>query len=114
MGCSVSSDPTLTSGTFGGNSTGTIGCLTGGASGTLTFHWNNGHSSTAQITSVVAVRPNGDIVTVSTGTVMSGEFTGDTVVTEVTLLASDQTACLLGGGVSSVSGPTTVTFTDSP
>ncbi|GAQ51358.1 hypothetical protein [Streptomyces acidiscabies] len=111
VGCAISSDPTLTSGTFGGSSTATASCLTGSASGTLTFTWNNGRTSTAQITSVAALRPNGDVVTVSTGTVVDGEFEGDKVVTEVTLLADDQLACLLGAGVSSVSGPTTVTFT---
>lgn len=110
VGCPVSADSTLTSATFGGNSTGTLSCLLGPAKGTLTIHWNNGTSSTASITSLAAVRPNGNMVTISTGSITSGKFTGATVVTEVTLLASKATACLTPQGLTAASGPTTVTI----
>ncbi|MGK5543735.1 hypothetical protein ACSNOH_03195 [Streptomyces sp. URMC 127] len=128
VGCPLSTDSRFASATFGGDSAGTLSCLLGPASGTLTFHWGgkkdegaakasprHGHpggaTSTASIRSVAAVRPNGNIVTVSTGTITGGAFKGAAVVTEVTLLASRQTACLTPQGLTSASGPTTVTIT---
>ncbi|MFF5125784.1 hypothetical protein ACFY41_02425 [Streptomyces syringium] len=110
-GCPVSVGSTLTSATFGGSSTGTLSCLAGSASGTLTFHWDHGKSSTASITSIASLRPNGNMVTVSTGTITAGKFRGAAVVTEVTLLASSVSACLTPKGLTSASGPTTVTVT---
>ncbi|MFD7233864.1 hypothetical protein ACFWAT_00970 [Streptomyces syringium] len=109
--CPVSVGSTLTSATFGGSSTGTLSCLAGSASGTLTLHWDNGKSSTASITSIASLRPNGNMVTVSTGAITAGTFTGAAVVTEVTLLASSVSACLTPKGLTSASGPTTVTVT---
>ncbi|MFI9205754.1 hypothetical protein [Streptomyces sp. NPDC053048] len=111
VGCPVTSDPRFSRATFGGDSSGTLSCLAGPASGTLIFHWNKGKTSTAAIRSVAAVRPGGNMVTVSTGRITSGAFTGATVVTEVTLLASSLTACLTSKGVTSTWGPTTVTIT---
>ncbi|MEV5240403.1 hypothetical protein AB0K89_15070 [Streptomyces cinnamoneus] len=130
VGCPLSTDSRFASATFGGDSAGTLSCLLGPASGTLTFHWGNGKgrgkgkgkasphhgdpgdtTSTASIHSLAAVRPNGNIVTVSTGTITDGAFKGATVVTEVTLLASGQAACLTPQGLTSASGPTTVTIT---
>ncbi|MEU7136626.1 hypothetical protein [Streptomyces sp. NPDC046261] len=130
VGCPVSTDPAFTSATFGGSSSGTLSCLLGPAGGTLTFHWggkkegthgkkdthgkeerSGDRTSTAVIRSVVAARPNGNIVTVSTGKITDGAFKGATVVTEVTLLASQQTACTTAQGLTSASGPTTVTIT---
>ncbi|WP_424889353.1 hypothetical protein [Streptomyces sp. XH2] len=135
-GCPLSTDPAFTSATFGGSSSGTLSCLLGPAAGTLTFHWGEGQgegqegagsensalhgkggkdrgtgrTSTATISSVAAVRPNGNVVTVSTGKITEGAFKGATVVTEVTLLASRQTACTTSQGLTSASGPTTVTI----
>ncbi|MET9414028.1 hypothetical protein ABZY03_07510 [Streptomyces klenkii] len=130
VGCPLSTDSRFASATFGGDSAGTLSCLLGPASGTLTFHWdgNKGKgegkrkaslhhgdpgdtTSTASIHSLAAVRPNGNIVTVSTGTITDGAFKGAAVVTEVTLLASQQAACLTPQGLTSASGPTTVTIT---
>nr|AIZ66884.1 hypothetical protein [Streptomyces sp. MA37] len=132
VGCPVSTNPAFTSATFGGNSSGTLSCLLGPAGGTLTFQWGkkkeeedtgneksvlhgqdgmHDRTSTAAIRSVAAVRPNGNIVTVSTGKITDGAFKGATVVTEVTLLASQQTACTTSQGLTSASGPTTVTIT---
>ncbi|MEW2580962.1 hypothetical protein [Streptomyces syringium] len=51
------------------------------------------------------------MVTVSTGTITAGKFTGAAVVTEVTLFASSVSACLTPEGLTSASGPTTVTVT---
>ncbi|MDT0448291.1 hypothetical protein [Streptomyces hesseae] len=130
VGCPLSTDGRFASATFGGDSAGILSCLLGPASGTLTFHWgdNKGRgkasphhhgspggpgdtTSTASIHSLAAVRPNGNIVTVSTGTITDGAFKGAAVVTEVTLLASRQAACLTPRGLASASGPTTVTIT---
>ncbi|GGX87245.1 hypothetical protein [Streptomyces hiroshimensis] len=132
VGCPLSTDPAFTSAAFGGSSSGTLSCLLGPAAGTLTFHWGEGRegagsknsalhgkggndrgtdrTSTATIRSVAAVRPNGNVVTVSTGKITEGAFKGATVVTEVTLLASQQTACTTSQGLTSASGPTTVTI----
>ncbi|MFF4220374.1 hypothetical protein [Streptomyces nondiastaticus] len=128
-GCPLSTDSRFASASFGGDSAGTLSCLLGPASGTLTFHWGSdkgegkasprhgdhgdhgGTTSTASIRSLAAVRPNGNIVTVSTGTITDGAFKGAAVVTEVTLLASQQAACLTPQGLTSASGPTTVTIT---
>ncbi|MCF3101799.1 hypothetical protein IPZ58_09405 [Streptomyces roseoverticillatus] len=129
VGCPLSTDNRFASAAFGGDSAGALSCLLGPASGTLTFHWggnkgegkssprhgdHNDHgdtTSTASIRSLAAVRPNGNIVTVSTGTITDGVFKGAAVVTEVTLLASQQAACLTPEGLTSASGPTTVTIT---
>ncbi|MEH6375484.1 hypothetical protein V7793_14260 [Streptomyces sp. KLMMK] len=123
VGCPLSTDSRFTSATFGGDSAGTLSCLLGPASGTLTFHWGDGKgkgkasphhgdtTSTASIRSLAAVRPNGNIVTVSRGTITDGAFKGASVVTEVTLLASHQAACLTPQGLTSASGPTTVIIT---
>ncbi len=127
VGCPVSTVPSFSSATFGGESSGTLSCLLGPASGTLTFHWggrkaspiHDDHgdhegrerTSTAHISSVAAVRPNGNIVTISTGSITDGAFKGATVITEVTLLASQQAACLTPQGLTAASGPTTVTIT---
>lgn len=131
VNCPLSTDPAYGSATFGGSSSGTLSCLLGPAGGTLTFHWRDkgprtgkatfhgdggkegkhDRTSTAVIHSIAALRPNGNIVTVSTGKITDGAFKGATVVTEVTLLASQQTACLTPQGLTSASGPTTVTIT---
>ncbi|MCA6091901.1 hypothetical protein LE181_06950 [Streptomyces sp. SCA3-4] len=131
VNCPLSTVPTHTSATFGGSSSGRLSCLLGPADGTLTFHWGgkgphtgeavfhgeggkggeHDRTSTAAIRSIAALRPNGNIVTVSTGRITDGAFKGATVVTEVTLLASQQTACLTPQGLASASGPTTVTIT---
>lgn len=126
LGCPLSTDDRFAFATFGGDSAGTLSCLLGPASGTLTFHWGKDKgkgktsphhgdpgdtTSTASIHSLAAVRPNGNIVTVSTGTIIAGAFKGAALVTEVTLLASQQAACLTPQGLTSASGPTTVTIT---
>ncbi|MEU8547466.1 hypothetical protein AB0C81_10755 [Streptomyces roseoverticillatus] len=126
VGCPLSTDSRFASASFGGDSAGTLSCLLGPASGTLTFHWGGGKgegkasprhghpggtTSTASIRSLAALRPNGNIVTVSTGTITDGAFKGAAVVTEVTLLASQHAACLTPEGLTSASGPTTVTIT---
>ncbi|MEU1376247.1 hypothetical protein ABZ442_21685 [Streptomyces triculaminicus] len=127
VGCFLPKDSRFSSATFGGVSDGTLSCLLGPASGTLTFHWGGDKgrekassphqgdpgdtTSTASIRSTAALRPNGNIVTVSRGTITDGAFKGAAVVTEVILLASRQTACLTPQGLTSASGPTTVTIT---
>ncbi|MEU4212378.1 hypothetical protein AB0F13_20660 [Streptomyces sp. NPDC026206] len=118
IGCPLPIGSRAATATFGGRSNGTLSCLAGPASGTLTFHWDENRAfhgdkretSTASITSIVTLRPNGNMVTASTGTITSGRFAGATVVTEVTLPASSATACLTSQGLTSASGPTTVTI----
>ncbi|WP_117211285.1 hypothetical protein [Allorhizocola rhizosphaerae] len=103
----------ITGGTLHITATGDLNCVTGGASmGTMVFVWNTGQISVLAYPTDIAlsVRPLGEAVVVVTGDVLSGPFAGGTLVGHATMVTLDPTACLLGG-VESVGGPISTTFT---
>ncbi|MFE5512092.1 hypothetical protein ACFQ9J_15970 [Streptomyces sp. NPDC056529] len=108
--CISLADPTLTAGGFTvPPNNATLGCGLTGGSGTFTYQWNNGTTSTITATSVATVNL-GAIQIISTGTVVAGQFTGDNAVFTWTGTSSELTACLTSG-VSQYNGTTTLTFT---
>ncbi|QFZ20912.1 hypothetical protein [Saccharothrix syringae] len=102
--CTSLSQPAITSGSRTASFTITASCLDLLDPGTVTYTitWNTGQSST--ITSSYTSAVAGAVLTVvATGTVTSGLFAGDSVVTNFTGPATDITLCTLGlGSVSSV------------
>lgn len=107
----VSSDPTLTSGTFHASGTGIVSCVSGSFSGSITFIWNNGRSSTVSYTAIIGQHVDGEVVVVVHGTVTDGEFEGDTFIHTVTLFTLEPPQCFTSSGVASTSGPKLITFT---
>lgn len=90
--------------------TGTLSCLTGGTtSGTGRFDWSDKHRTHSGFTFTLAIgaRPAGEEVLVATGTVVSGDYSGEPVTFTFTLIDTDPTNCLLGPGVAGDSGPLT-------
>lgn len=108
----TSSDPTLHSGVASASGSGNLSCLTGGGSGVDVFHWNNGATSTIAFSDIIAARPLGETIGVFNGTVTSGQFAGDTFVGQTDALTLDLLGCLSPGGVTTNSGPFTMTLTD--
>jgi hypothetical protein len=109
--CPVSSDPTISTGAFTVGPVGaTLGCALTGGSGTFAYTWNNGQVSTVSATSLVTASL-GVVSVTSTGTVVSGPFTGDTAVFTWTGASPGLLDCLTPTGVTQYSGATTLTFT---
>jgi hypothetical protein len=108
--CPVSADPALSSGGFTvPGFTATLGCGLTGNTGTFTYSWNNGQTSTVLSTSDVTFNL-GTVVTEARGTVIAGEFTGDTTVFTWTGTSPGLLDCLSPSGVRQYSGPITLTF----
>jgi hypothetical protein len=105
--CLSLSDPTVRTGTMSGGVTATSGCedLLHSSPGAVTFHWNNGNSSTFTYNSEVDL-VLGQLVIVQTGAITAGEFSGSSAVTTITDVG-DLTACA-GSGLTSVEGPLTL------
>ncbi|WP_438489826.1 hypothetical protein [Streptomyces sp. S186] len=110
MSC-VSTDPTLTSRTESFDGTFTLSCLTPVFTGptTLTFHWNNGKTSTAS-GKFTASSTGGDVLSIFRGTATAGEFQGDTVETVLDVAQPSMQQCLRPGGVTQETGVYTASF----
>ncbi len=109
--CQAPSDPTLTSATFNvGPFTTLLSCTASDVSGTFTYQWNNGRSSTIQSTSDLHLAP-GEIVVVARGTVVDGEFSGAHTLFTWTGSGPGPLDCFHQPGVQSLTGPMTITFT---
>ncbi|NTX10326.1 hypothetical protein HUA76_05975 [Myxococcus sp. CA056] len=80
------------------------------SSGTTLLTWNTGESSTVRQTQTTTAVNGNAIVVTQTGTVLSGKFVGATFVRTVTLLATDLAACDSPEGLTSISGPMTITL----
>lgn len=78
--------------------------------GTHTIDWNDGQSSTIPYTATI-VRGNSTTVITLTGTVSSGEFSGDSVVQTYTALNTAFAACSSPGGLLSLDLALTLTIT---
>ncbi|MFE2972617.1 hypothetical protein ACFXKC_55625 [Streptomyces sp. NPDC059340] len=72
------------------------------STGTLT--WSDGTTSSISLVSLTGERVEGHPICHSTWHVTSGHFTGGTVNTLAVALASNLTACLTGGSISTASG----------
>ncbi|MFI6585639.1 hypothetical protein [Embleya sp. NPDC050493] len=106
----TSTDPTLTSGSFGlGGTIPGAACndVQAGPGTPITVTWNNTHTSTAALTYVLTVT-GGILQTVGTGTVTSGEFTGATAVFVWAYALVNPLQCLAPGGLTSHGGTITV------
>lgn len=111
--CISPTDATLQAGTYTINAQVTNTCLLSptGQAGDLTFTWNNGQSSTVRFTTNVVLTPLATTQVVSTGTVISGLFQGAMATVTVTLVTPTVTQCLSAEGVTTLTGPVTLTFT---
>lgn len=111
--CVSPTDSTLQAGTYTINAQVTNTCLLSptGQAGNLTFTWNNGQSSTVLFTSNIVLTPLATTQVVSTGTVISGLFQGAMATVTVTLVTPNLTQCLSAEGVTTLTGPVTLTFT---
>lgn len=105
--CVSLTDPSVTSGTMSGSVTATSGCedLLHSSPGVVTFHWNNGNSSTFTYNSQVDL-VLGQLVIVQNGAITAGEFSGSTAAVTITDVGN-LTACG-GSGLTSVEGPMTL------
>ncbi|MFI1013141.1 hypothetical protein [Streptomyces sp. NPDC020965] len=111
--CTSTSVPGITSGTFSGSfHVPGRSCLTlaGSGSSTSTITWNTGQTSTLSLNYTTTIA--GAVYTsVLIGTVTSGLFAGDTVVSNQTGPATDVLTCTLGlGTVSGLYTVGTITF----
>ncbi|WP_027006709.1 hypothetical protein [Conexibacter woesei] len=109
----VSTDrPDITGGTYSANLTNpAASCLNllGSTSGTRTYHWNTGETSTVtyvDTNSVVA----GNLVVEQLGTVTSGVFAGQTSSGTLTLTGNFLN-CLTPGGLTTLAGPNVLLIT---
>lgn len=73
----------------------------------LTVNWNGGRTSTADVLAVVT-RTTGTTIATDTGTIVSGLFAGKTLSVTVVYPTLDIDACLLGSGVTSITGIATL------
>ncbi|MFE6338834.1 hypothetical protein ACFVOK_37420 [Streptomyces sp. NPDC057798] len=106
----LSTDPSLTGGGFTvPPNVSELGCALTGGGGTFTYHWNNGNTSTITANSVVTFSL-GAVQVVSTGTVISGQFTGDAAVFTWTGTSPGLLDCLSPKGVMQYSGATVLEF----
>ncbi|MFY1827478.1 hypothetical protein ACN47A_16270 [Myxococcus fulvus] len=80
------------------------------ATGSLTLDWDIGKSSVIPYTRI-ATRTGGQTVVTFVGTVASGPFAGNIATQVVTYPALDVVSCLLGPGITEVSGVTTFAIT---
>ena len=112
LGPCVSLDLNHTGASFSLTGSGQLSCLGGNSSGTGRLDWVNPGTSDSyfDFTGGISLRPDGVTVLVLTGEVTSGDYTGATVIETVVLASTDLTACLSPAGLTSVSGPFTVSL----
>ncbi|WP_097932160.1 MULTISPECIES: hypothetical protein [unclassified Streptomyces] len=108
----VSLDLQHTSGTITFTGAGPLTCLGGNSSGSGRVTWSNPGTTPSDFTFTggVSVRPNGVTVLVLSGNVTAGDFTGAAVVNTIVLASTDLTACLTPAGLTTSSGPITLTL----
>jgi hypothetical protein len=105
-------DSTITSGADSESVTTTISCDAVQAALDLeTIHWDNGNESVIAFGSLDVNTGIGVEIIVLNGTVISGEFAGDTVVQTNEFLVSDLLGCFNPEGLTSLSGATELEIT---
>lgn len=108
----VSSDATLTSGIASAGYTDSFTCLSPVSTSEdshYTVHWNNGHTSTFDLTYTDTIVAGVENVT-AVGSVISGDFTGATATFVWIYTAPNPLACLTTTGVTSQSGTVVTTI----
>ncbi|MEU6114480.1 hypothetical protein ABZ840_08100 [Streptomyces sp. NPDC047117] len=111
--CTSLTQPGVTSGIRSSHLTGTLSCLELLAPTRITFTitWNTGQTSTVQA-NVQSSLAGATLTVVTTGTVTSGLFAGDSVVQTNVGAATDTAVCTLGlGTVSSIYSTVTLEIT---
>jgi hypothetical protein len=95
----------ITAGNYGESFTTTLSCSTlfAGRTGTRVFHWSNGQSSTFSFNRAIN-NVGGQTTVTFTGNIVSGKFTGDTVVEQVIFVTPNIPQCLAPPGLTSL-GP---------
>lgn len=108
----TSSDPTLTAGSDSDQATQALSCADPAQlfPGPFTVSWDNGMSSTLQITSV-QTQLGTNTVTIAAGTVVAGEFPGDSGVLEWVDGQLNLLQCLTPQGITSQSGLSSLQIT---
>lgn len=107
--CVSPAHPEITGGNFASSGRGSLSCLTGSTSNTTVYHWNTGQNSTVVGDFAVNLKPGGTTVLVLVGTVTAGLFEGATVAQTKVMPATNLPDCLTPQGLTSVSGPVSLT-----
>ena len=101
----TSTDTTLTSGTSKGTlQSDALTCTSGTDTGTETFTWNNGQTSTVSLTATISQNLAGATIVTAKGTVTAGEFLGDTVSGVYTRYATVPLQCIVPPSLTSLAG----------
>jgi len=106
----VSDDPTVTTGTSGVSFVAPVSCTTfsSGTGGSQVITWNNGQTSTFTYTLTITTVAGVNVAT-ATGSITAGEFAGSTAERVTVEAPPNPLSCLLGSGVSSLSGTIALT-----
>ncbi|MGW0933057.1 hypothetical protein [Streptomyces sp. NPDC002644] len=109
--CVSVTHPSITGGTGSFQGTGSLSCV-GGNPGAfnVVYNWNDGSSSTIRYTLTIDLKPGGQTVITTVGTVISGVFTGNTASHTTLAVTTDLLGCLSPGGITSLSGPIVLTL----
>ncbi|WP_250461272.1 hypothetical protein [Microbulbifer litoralis] len=91
---------------------GEIGCNSNTATINSEILWSDGTESAAEVNNQVVQRPVGQVVVIQELEIVSGRFSGATLVRTLTLLQTDFDGCSSPEGVTSVAGPETLTMTN--
>lgn len=106
----VSTDPGASTGTYTEHAAVPLACLQllAQGTGTRTFTWQDGTTSTFAFTRVVD-DVNGELVNTFTGTITTGKFAGH-LATQVVAALADLTACETPQGLTGTEGTGTLTI----
>ncbi|MFF6824784.1 hypothetical protein [Streptomyces longwoodensis] len=112
LGACASTDLDHTAATYQFKGSGNLNCLGGNSTGTGKITWADPGTTPSRFTFVasIALRPDGTTVLVATGPVISGDYTGHTVVHTVVITSLDLLACATPGGLTLTSGPFSTTI----
>ena len=107
-------DPSIKSGTYTSTAQALLSCLTvlQPGTGTKTFTWSNGQTSTFTHSSTV-LQVAGQTLMTLTGTITAGKFMGDTAVQVITIASTNPLGCVASPGVTSAQGTSTLVITGS-
>lgn len=96
--------PGVTSGTIAAQgSSDSFSCTAGSLKVEGDISWNDKTTSHFTFTALRVLQTNGSLVSVNSGTITSGPFTGDTITASYTL-SNLPSACALPGGVTTATG----------
>ena len=108
----TSSDPKITSGTYVQHFSATLSCLTlvTGLAATRVFDWSNGRSSSFSYNRAIN-NVGGQTTVTFAGSIVSGEFAGDTGIQQVVFVTPNTLQCLTSPGLTALGpGPAILTI----